>query len=282
MTDIRYLSVLTDRFFPSYIKTEYTKFVDFFKVYFEYCEQEGKVVQLILDFLHILDIDKLDDSNEIDVLILEQYIKQYISQFPLYRIQDINVTKLIKNAKDFYSIKGTEKSYDFIFRLLNHLGSFSFYYPSKDILVTSHNVDGILSDSKFLHDNYYRAYYTYEIRSNIFGYVELKDIIENLLHPVGCKVFFLRKIQNIYDLDDSIEGNLSLIFQFSSLCYTYSPFLSFSAIYEDKTFEDIDEFDDLLSLMSVIDLGDSYNNLENNVSTISYYKYQKSVQLTLL
>ena len=48
----------------------------------------------------------------------------------------VDTTKLAKNIKSFYAAKGTEKTYDFLFRILYDT-AIEFYYPKKDILKLS-------------------------------------------------------------------------------------------------------------------------------------------------
>lgn len=286
MADKKYLSILIDRFVPEYVREEYTQFTAFIRHFLEYCEEEGKVYTLVSEFLHFLDLDKLDpyDPYSGDSEVLEEYIHMYLSSFPLYRINDIDVVKLIKNAKDFYSCKGTERSYQFLFRLLNHVGTFSFYYPSNDILTVSHATDGIVSGEKKIHDNYYRAYYTYEIRSTRFGYVELKDIIESLLHPAGCKAFFLRSIQDecelnpySYDASDCV-----MVFHHPETANAWSEGMEYRDMYENTTFGDIESGIPIpLAMFTFGDLEDIFYNLESSGNT-NYYPFQCGAYRTLL
>ena len=297
MSDRKYLSIFLDRLLPNYLRETYTKFEAWIRSYLEYLEEDGKVGQLILDFLHYIDIDKINEDDPYsagDDEVLQLYIQQYLANFPLYRIEDIEIRKLIKNAKDFYSCKGTERSYDFIFRLMNHLGSFSFYYPQDDILVLS-DPYSTLSSGKCLHDNYYRAYFTYEIQSTLLGYVELKDIIENLLHPAGCKCFFLRIVesegQDPYVVEQNQVYNIFASYSSSDQWY---PQFTYIKIYNDRedpyygdnlpwTFSDF-EYDDvfLLSQMDFNDWGDKFKNLEDPYTNNDYYPHQLSVQHTEL
>jgi hypothetical protein len=288
MSDTKFLSIFLDRFLPPYLRSEYTKFEAFIRSYLEYCEENGKVIQLIYDFLHYIDIDKIDEDDPYngDADVLEQYILQYISSFPLYRITDIDVKKLIKNAKDFYSSKGTEKSYDFIFRLMNHMGTFNFYYPSDDIFILSNSFHKLSSKSKF-HDNYYRAYYTYEIQSTLFGYIELRDIIETLLHPAGCKCFFLRIVEMIGSLNPTLQTQspYSLAFAYEIFSVDqYENFDTYNLIYQAATFT----FDDLedtslrgIGKMTFYDWGDTFLNEDTSAANFTYYPHQLSAYLTL-
>ena len=290
MADRKYISVFMDRLLPDYLRTEYSQFEAWIRSYLEYCEQDGKVVQLLFDFLHYIDIDKLNAGDPYyagDDDVLELYIEQYLSNFPLYRIQDIDISKLIKNAKDFYSAKGTERSYDFIFRLMNHLGSFSFYYPQDDIMKLS-DAYTPLSEDKYLHDNFYRAYFTYEIRSTLFGYAELKDIIENLLHPAGCKAFFMRIIESSgtdYDITD--QDGVTLVFHFYSLQDQFYPQFTYNTIYKDDyytwTFYDLYYSDvPMLENFTFYDWGDNWSGIENSYGDQDFYPHQISTYRTLL
>jgi len=275
------ISSLTERFYDQYILTEYPDLVNFFKIIFQYLEEHNNIFDLILNFIdRFVDIDNLSGSeDEIDLIIKDLYIEQYIPQFPLYRLDDIDVIKVIKNAKDFYSIKGTEKSYYFMFSLLNHLGAFDFYYPSTDILILSDSENGILNSRKHIHDNYYYAFYTYEIQSTLFGYFELKDIIRNILHPVGSKIFFLRILQDTYEILDETESIDELIFVLQNTVIAH---ITDYDIYYNITFGDIEtvNMNYLLSLLDIDELDDIFYTLEN--PGYVFYEYQMDFQFTLL
>lgn len=273
------LSSLTERFFDQHIISEYPDLVQFFRIVFQYLEEDDNIFDLILNFIdRFANIDTLkNSSNEIDLMIKDLYIEQYISQFPLYRLEDIDTIKLIKNAKDFYSIKGTEKSYNFIFSLLNHLGAFSFYYPAVDILVISDYENGVLNDDKYIHDNYYYAHYTYEIQSTLFGYFELKDIIKEIVHPVGCKTFFLRILQDTVEAD-SVEEIESILFVLQDTVIQYTTDVD---VY-DITYADVETISDeyILSLLDIDELYDLIYTLEN--PGYDFYEFQMDFQFTLL
>lgn len=285
MSDKKYLSVFIDRLLPEYIRDEYTKYTTFIKSYLEYLEQDRKAITLIFDFLRFIDIDKLEE-DPYDSDVLEQYILQYINSFPLYRITDVDVKRLIKNAKDFYSSKGTEKSYDFIFRLMNHMGAFEFYYPGNDIFVLS-NTHCKTDDICKIHDNYYRAYYTYEIQSTLYGYVELKDIIEQLLHPAGCKCFFLRIVETILALSPALQTQnpYTLAFAYEIIsAYQWSNFDTYNLIYNASsyTFADLNSSLRGIGKMTFYDWGDTFEHMENSVLNFDYFVHQLSAYLTLV
>lgn len=274
------LSSLSERFFDQYILGEYPELVNFFKIVFQYLEVHNNIFDLILNFTdRFVNIDNLKNSeDEIDLIIKDMVIQQYISQFPLYRLEDIDTIKLIKNAKDFYSIKGTEKSYRFMFSLLNHLGAFNFYYPENDILIVSDSENGILNSEKKIHDSYYYAYYVYEIQSTLYGYFELKDIVKNVLHPVGTKIFFLRIIQDTYDVEHEEDNVDYLVY---SIHDNVDGFLTNNDIYNVE-YGDIETMNEIypLSLYSIDEIDDIYYTLENPDN--EYYYYQMDFQFTSL
>jgi hypothetical protein len=289
----KYLSILCDRFIPTFLRSEYTNFEAFIKSYLEYLEQDGKITTLIFDMLHYLDIDKIDEDDPYngDDDVLELYIQQYISSFPLYRITDIDIKKLIKNAKDFYSSKGTEKSYDFIFRLMNHMGAFEFYYPGNHVHILSDSNHVLSGDSK-IHDNYYSAFYTYEIRSTLYGYAELKDIVVDLLHPAGCKCFFLRIIESLGNMDPVLQvqvpANIEFLFEIDS-AYQWKNFDTYNLIYEAGalTFEDLEDLTYAgihrgIGKMTFADWGDTFEHMENSATNFDWYHHQLSAYTTLI
>ena len=283
------LSALLDRFVPQYIRDEYSTFTKFIQYYFEFLEKDGEVFALISDFLHIIDIDKIlkdDPYSNGDTSILEHYISQYISQFPLYRLEDVDIHTLIKQSKNFYNCIGTENSFNFIFRMMNKFGSFSFYYPYKYLLKCSDPYDGKISSDKHIHDNLHYAYYTYEIRSTEFGYTELKDILENLLHIAGCKVFFLRYIQD--ECSDPYAGgsenNEYFVFALDDLPVQWEEFLTIDAVYKSGalTYDDLETGNaGLLDSFTYAELGDTFNNLENASGNLNIFPYQKNTELSL-
>jgi len=286
----KYLSVLMGRFLDPYIRSEYSKFAEFIKTYLEYLESEGNIYFVVSDFFHYLDIDKLDQADPYgvgDAEVLEEYVNKYLTGFPLHRIQDIDIKTLIKKSRDFYASVGTQKSFDFLFRLMNHAGVFSFYYPYKDILITSRKEEGKTSSAKKLHDNRYRAFWTYEIRSTLFGYAELKEIVTTLLHPTGCKAFFMRIIESTGEYDPEIlevdSGFQSLLVEEALKSWLHNTsYIQYKA--SDLTFQDLEnDPSGLLGMMDFNDWGDTWNSLEiSTTEREDFYQHQPSTQITSL
>ena len=152
---------------------------------------------------------------------LTHFIEQYISSFPYELLNsDINnnleypidIRKFIENAKTFYSHKGNEQSFRFVFNLLG--GTINFFYPHNFIFESSKS-NSILSGEPiekeekeglhYIHDNHYWAYYVYEIQTDIdVGIYE--DIVRRTVHPAGFKLFS-KKVIELIDSDGNIIFN---------------------------------------------------------------------------
>jgi len=186
-------SYLVDAIIPQYIKDEYPNYIAFIKKYLEAIESESGPVGVLYSLPEYIDINSVNDDS------LIYYIKQYISSFPATLLNDLNVKEFIKNAKVFYSNKGNEESLKFIFNLLNK--KIKIKYPAESIFILNQSE---LDNSKYLHDNFYYAYYTYEVETDLdIGIYE--DLVKNTMHPIGVKVF-ANKIIEFPDI-----GNMEMI-----------------------------------------------------------------------
>ena len=113
---------------PFFVRNDHPNFVLFLEKYFEYLEQDSKVVQVAKDNIPVIrDID------------LTSYEEQLYNEFLKLIPQDVIVDKnlLLKNIKDFYRAKGTENSIRFLMNILYGQENLEFYYPKKDVLRAS-------------------------------------------------------------------------------------------------------------------------------------------------
>jgi hypothetical protein len=113
---------------PFFVRNDHPNFVLFLQKYFEYLEQDNKVVQVAKDNIPVIrDID------------LTSYEENLYSEFIKLIPQDVIVDKnlLLKNIKDFYRAKGTENSIRFLMNILYGQENIEFYYPKKDVLRAS-------------------------------------------------------------------------------------------------------------------------------------------------
>lgn len=173
-------SLLVDSILPSYILNDYPVYVKFIKKYFKAMEESSGPIEALYSITKHIDITRIDDDS------LVHFIYQYLHSFPVDTLELIDIRQFIQNSKMFYSTKGSLESYQFIFNMLS--GSLEIYYPSDDIF---HISSSLLSGTHAIHDNYYYAYYVYEITSDL-DLDKYKDIVEDLVHPIGTKVFYYK------------------------------------------------------------------------------------------
>ncbi len=113
---------------PFFVRNDHPNFIRFIEAYYEYLEQEGKTIQRAKGFREALDVDKSID------LYTDKLFSQFMKFIPEKTIAD--KTLIIKNIKDFYRARGTEKSIEFLLSILYDLET-DFYYPKKDVLRAS-------------------------------------------------------------------------------------------------------------------------------------------------
>ena len=116
--------VLINKLFPEFYREEYPALVEFIEAYYEFLNTEtfsGKI-------LGIRDLDSTID------LFADQLRKELALAMPDETTLDKR--ELLRNAKAFYSSKGTEASYKFLFRALFGT-SVEIFYPSSVILRAS-------------------------------------------------------------------------------------------------------------------------------------------------
>jgi len=116
---------------PGFVRDDHPNFVAFLEAYYEYLEQSnntislGKTVDRAKNLLDYADIDNTLDA------FAEKLYKEFLQYFP--KEAQANKKTILKNIKDFYRAKGSEKSFNFLFRTL-YGKDVSFYYPKDDIL----------------------------------------------------------------------------------------------------------------------------------------------------
>ena len=142
-------SFVPDRL-PEFVRVEHPTLVAFLSAYYEWLGLErnsGKILSP-LALKDITDIDRTLDQ------FVERFKSQYLFNFPesLAFNKETNLPvdakQLIKNIKQFYLAKGTEKSYEFLFRIFFD-AAVEFYYPKVDILR--------LSSGRWTQNNYLRV-----------------------------------------------------------------------------------------------------------------------------
>jgi hypothetical protein len=122
------ISSIAGSYLPAFIQDDYVTFVAFLQAYYEFLEQEDGAIWASEKMSEAFDIDETLPA------FLDQFKEQYMSLFPSTLVAD--KATVIKNIKNFYLAKGSEKSLKFMFRVL--FGEdIEVYYPNRNILRVS-------------------------------------------------------------------------------------------------------------------------------------------------
>lgn len=124
------VSIKVENQLPDFVKQDHTTFVSFLEAYYEYMEQEGKPYEIIGNLNNYANLGKTTDD------FLKYFKKQFGEDIPEAVFQNVNKPFVLKRLRDFYRAKGSEKSFQFFFRLLYN-EEIDIYYPGQDMLRTS-------------------------------------------------------------------------------------------------------------------------------------------------
>jgi hypothetical protein len=150
-------SLLINSQVPEFIREEYPQFISFLEAYYEFLENEQFTNGISKQNDLTTKLKELKYVSDIDVSLSrfeEQFYNQFLSLLP----KDLAVDKafLIKNILPLYQSKGTEKSFEFLFRLL--FGQeITLNYPREQILRTSDgrwSVENILRTDAEIYSEY--------------------------------------------------------------------------------------------------------------------------------
>jgi hypothetical protein len=207
-------SLLVNRQVPEFIRDEYPLFVSFLEAYYEFLEaerfysdntsQKNNLTEKLKDLRYVSDIDfSLSDFED-------QFFNSFISYLP----KDTLVTKdfLIKNVLPLYQAKGTQKSFQFLFRLL--FGEeIKIEYPGDQILRASAGhwvIENILRTETEI----YSEYISNGVRTTYFlPYIIEPNFIEvyvNGVIKVNEQDYYIRK-ENRKVVFKNIPANNSII-----------------------------------------------------------------------
>ena len=134
------ISVRVEGQLPDFVKQDHATFVAFLEAYYEYMEQTGKPYEIIGNLRNYFNVDKTVDD------FLQYFKTQFGKDVPEAVFANANKPSVLKHLRDFYRSKGSEKSFQFLFRLL-YKEEIEFYYPSVDMLRVS---DGRYTKDKIL------------------------------------------------------------------------------------------------------------------------------------
>ena len=134
------ISVKGEGQLPDFVKQDPPTFVAFLEAYYEYMEQLGKPYEIVGNLNNYVNLDKTTTT------FLEYFKKQFGEDIPQAVFANANKPFVLKHLRDFYRSKGSEKSFQFLFRLL-YKEEIDFYFPGEDMLRTS---DGKYTKSKII------------------------------------------------------------------------------------------------------------------------------------
>ena len=121
---------------PGFVSADKPKFVAFMEAYYEWLERKENAYAKTHTLYEIGDIDRTIDE------FVDYFTETYLKNFPTNLATNsttgnaVDRRKLLKNIKSFYRAKGSEKSFQLLFRLLYDV-PVEFYYPKNDILRVS-------------------------------------------------------------------------------------------------------------------------------------------------
>jgi hypothetical protein len=128
------LSTMIGRMLPDFVTENHENFALFIQKYFEYLEEDGNSYELAANALLYADIDDTIDD------FIEHFRTQFADDIPrkfTFLDSSANIQGdirfIIKQIRDYYLTKGSELSYEFIFRIIYGI-EIKFYYPKIDIL----------------------------------------------------------------------------------------------------------------------------------------------------
>jgi len=129
------ISTQINNIIPQYIRMEYPNFVAFVQYYYEWMEKQGAPYHFISNVLDFSDVDRTS------LEFLEVFGKNFLQPLPDIIYEQNNIATLVKNIEQYYSARGSEKAFKFLFRLFEYKddnkNELEFYYPSYDMLRVS-------------------------------------------------------------------------------------------------------------------------------------------------
>lgn len=123
------ISQLVDSQFPEFVRDNHPRFLEFIRSYYEWLESTGQVLNHSANIFKNQDIDYSTEDKYLDRLF-----REFLVNIPISIVTD--KANLLKNIRQFYRARGTEKSFELFFRFLYNLNP-EFYYPRVDILKVS-------------------------------------------------------------------------------------------------------------------------------------------------
>ena len=176
---------------PSFVLDDHPNFIAFLEAYYEYLEQSqgtlsnGKVVERAKNLLNYADIDTTLDA------FADKLYLHFITTLPDDMVADKSI--VLKNAKEYYQSRGTEKSNKFLLNILYGLENVEFYYPKVDILKAS--------DGKWLNEKYISTNCTANSDFNFINNLISRKIYGNTSNASAVVENIIRVVEGGQNID---------------------------------------------------------------------------------
>tara|TARA_Y100000004_G_scaffold190645_1_gene248110 strand:+ start:157 stop:2064 length:1908 start_codon:yes stop_codon:yes gene_type:complete len=218
------ISYLIEDQLPAFIQENNPGFVDFLEAYYEWLEKEDNPYTTPVGLLATKDVDTTADS------FLTYFKNEFLKNFPKKLAVDKNGNTLderrvLKNIREFYSAKGSEKAYRLLFRIIYN-STVEFDYPKNYILYPS---DGKWIENKSLKVSSNNGKKLFQIKKKeIFQYDENNNIIARAIvdevlkydsGPYSVTELQLSQIQGTFDSKYSVTFNLDEGISFTERIY---------------------------------------------------------------
>lgn len=123
------ISALVSEQMPEFIRANYSTFVEFIRAYYKFLEQNQQSQELFQNFSRYTDVDKCIPA------LIENFFQTLASDIPTEKITS-DKSLFLKNARDLYKNKGTEKAFDILFRILYN-ETVDYFYPYNYVIKPS-------------------------------------------------------------------------------------------------------------------------------------------------
>lgn len=125
LTTWKNLQTLAPQQLPGFVIEDSAMLYAFVKAYYEWMDKQNNANFELRNLVNYQDIDRTLDK------FIEWFQSEFIPRIP----EDVLANKrlLIKHIKDFYKAKGSQRAYEFLFRILYN-EDVEFYYPGRDML----------------------------------------------------------------------------------------------------------------------------------------------------
>ena len=122
------VSTVVSKQTPEFVREEHAQFIKFLEAYYEWMEQQGNAGFVMRNIESARDIDKTVDD------FVQYFTKELMVAIPEYVLSDKRL--LAQRINDLYRAKGTQQSYELLFRILYNEPA-EIYYPKLDLLRSS-------------------------------------------------------------------------------------------------------------------------------------------------